>query len=87
MRRISLRERQILHLRFAEDLTQAEIGEPIGLSQMQISRIIPQALARLEVSAEQSVAGVSSAPRRSAGRQPHSRPPPGVSSHVESLRP
>ena len=59
MRRISLRERQILHLRFAEDLTQAEIGEPIGLSQMQISRIIPQALARLEVSAEPSVAAAS----------------------------
>jgi RNA polymerase sigma-B factor len=55
-RRITLRERQILHLRFAEDLTQAEIGERIGVSQVQISRIIPQALARLQVGAEQSLA-------------------------------
>ena len=54
MRRISLRECQILHLRFAEDLTQAEIGEPIGLSQMQISRIIRQSLARMRMDIERS---------------------------------
>ena len=44
---ITPREREVLHLRFAEDLTQAEIGERIGVSQMQVSRIIRQALARL----------------------------------------
>jgi RNA polymerase sigma-B factor len=37
----------VLRLRFVEDLTQAEIGERIGVSQMQISRIIRQSLARL----------------------------------------
>ncbi len=47
MRVITPREREVLHLRFAEDLTQAEIGERIGVSQMQVSRIIRQALARL----------------------------------------
>jgi len=47
--RISSRERLVLRLRFAEDLTQAEIGERIGVSQMQVSRLIRQALARLRV--------------------------------------
>ncbi len=45
--RISERERIVLELRFGEDLTQAEIGERIGVSQMQVSRLIRQALARL----------------------------------------
>lgn len=44
---ITERERTVLTLRFAEDLTQAEIGERIGVSQMQVSRLIRQALARL----------------------------------------
>lgn len=47
MGRISERERTVLRLRFGEDLTQAEIGERIGVSQMQVSRLIRQALARL----------------------------------------
>jgi RNA polymerase sigma-B factor len=45
--RITDRERTVLRLRFREDLTQAEIGERIGVSQMQVSRLIRQALARL----------------------------------------
>jgi RNA polymerase sigma-B factor len=44
---ITERERLVLTLRFAEDMTQAEIGERIGVSQMQVSRLIRQALARL----------------------------------------
>jgi RNA polymerase sigma-B factor len=44
---ISERERLVLTLRFGQDLTQAEIGERIGVSQMQVSRLIRQALARL----------------------------------------
>lgn len=44
---ISSRERLVLTLRFGEDLTQAEIGERIGVSQMQVSRLIRQALVRL----------------------------------------
>jgi RNA polymerase sigma-B factor len=44
---ITPREREVLRLRFEEDLTQAEIGERIGVSQMQVSRIIRQAVARL----------------------------------------
>ena len=44
---ISPREREVLRLRFEEDLTQAQIGEIVGVSQMQVSRIIRQAIARL----------------------------------------
>jgi RNA polymerase sigma-B factor len=50
MRRITPREREILCLRFLGDLTQAEIGQRIGLSQMQVSRIIRHALTRLQAS-------------------------------------
>src|SRR5438874_3512530 len=35
---LSEREREIMRLRFVEDLTQAEIGARIGVSQMQVSR-------------------------------------------------
>jgi sulfide:quinone oxidoreductase len=38
----------VLRLRFRDDLTQAEIGERVGCSQMHVSRIIRLALARLE---------------------------------------
>jgi RNA polymerase sigma-B factor len=41
------REREVLYLRFAEDLTQREIGEQIGVSQMQVSRILSGALEQL----------------------------------------
>jgi RNA polymerase sigma-B factor len=51
--RISARERVVLRLRFSEDLTQAEIGERIGVSQMQVSRMIRQALARLRAGIDQ----------------------------------
>jgi RNA polymerase sigma-B factor len=47
LRSITPREREVLRLRFQEDLTQAEIGERIGVSQMQVSRIIRQSLGRL----------------------------------------
>ena len=46
------RERHVLHLRFVEDLTQSEIGERIGVSQMHVSRLIRQAIARLRNAAQ-----------------------------------
>ncbi|WCB95719.1 RNA polymerase sigma factor [Baekduia alba] len=51
MRSITPREREVLRLRFEEDLTQAEIGEIIGVSQMQVSRLIRQAVSRLRLTA------------------------------------
>src|SRR5436305_1327906 len=41
------RDRRVLYLRFVEDLTQTEIAKRIGVSQMQVSRLIRKALARL----------------------------------------
>jgi RNA polymerase sigma-B factor len=38
------RERLILHMRFAEDMTQSEIADRIGISQMHVSRLIRKAL-------------------------------------------
>ncbi len=37
---VSDRDREILHLRFVEDLTQSEIAERVGISQMHVSRIL-----------------------------------------------
>jgi RNA polymerase sigma-B factor len=34
-------------MRFADDLTQAEIGARIGVGQMQVSRVVRHALTRL----------------------------------------
>ncbi|MBP2625593.1 MAG: polymerase, sigma 28 subunit, SigF [Firmicutes bacterium] len=42
--RLPPKERIVIHLRFFEDKTQAEIGEIIGLSQVQVSRIEKHAL-------------------------------------------
>jgi RNA polymerase sigma-B factor len=41
------RQRLILHLRFVEELTQAEIGARLGISQMHVSRLISRTVARL----------------------------------------
>jgi RNA polymerase sigma-B factor len=47
VRRLSERDRRILHLRFFEDLTQAEIGEDLGVTQMQVSRLLSRILSTL----------------------------------------
>jgi RNA polymerase sigma-B factor len=46
------RSREVLRLRFEHDLTQAEIGALLGVSQMQISRIIRQAIEQVRHVAE-----------------------------------
>ena len=38
------RERQVIDLRFNEDLTQSEIAEIIGVSQMHVSRLLARAV-------------------------------------------
>ena len=45
------RQRKILRLRFEEDLTQRDIGERLGISQMQVSRLLCQSLAHLQAMA------------------------------------
>jgi RNA polymerase sigma-B factor len=54
MRVLSEREREVLRLRFREDLTQSEIGVRVGVSQMHVSRIIRGAVARLREAASES---------------------------------
>jgi RNA polymerase sigma-B factor len=51
-RQLPVHERQALELRFVEDLTQTQIAERIGVSQMQVSRILRHALSRLRELAE-----------------------------------
>jgi RNA polymerase sigma-B factor len=57
MRVLSEREREVLRLRFQEDLTQSEIGARIGVSQMHVSRLIRQSIARLREEAERPESG------------------------------
>jgi len=42
--RLSLREQSILRLRFVEELTQSEIAERLGISQMHVSRLLRSAI-------------------------------------------
>ncbi|MFI0975548.1 SigB/SigF/SigG family RNA polymerase sigma factor [Streptomyces sp. NPDC021093] len=44
---LSDRDRRILSMRFGQELTQAEIGEVLGISQMQVSRLLTRILGRL----------------------------------------
>jgi RNA polymerase sigma-B factor len=46
---ISPRQRLILRMRFMEDLTQTEIAERVGISQMQVSRLLRRSLDQLRM--------------------------------------
>jgi RNA polymerase sigma-B factor len=54
LRALPPREREILRLRFVEDLTQAEIADRIGVSQMQVSRLLRRSIARLSAVTDHS---------------------------------
>jgi RNA polymerase sigma-B factor len=47
LRRLGPRERLIIRLRFFDEMTQSEIAARVGLSQMQVSRLIRHSLAHL----------------------------------------
>jgi len=51
------RERKILHLRFFEGLTQSQIAQQVGISQMHVSRLIRRSLEKIrdEIAAEEDV--------------------------------
>ena len=51
METLAERERTVVHLYFREELTQAEIGDRLGYSQMHISRLLRRAQAQLQLSA------------------------------------
>jgi RNA polymerase sigma-B factor len=44
---LTMRERKVLELRFGAEMTQSEIAEQIGVSQMQVSRILRRTLDRI----------------------------------------
>jgi RNA polymerase sigma-B factor len=48
MKALPERERQIIRLRFKEDLSQSEIGKALGISQMHVSRLLRRGLERVE---------------------------------------
>jgi len=52
IRALPERERQVLAMRFYEDMTQSEIAARIGVSQMHVSRLIRRALERLRTVAD-----------------------------------
>ena len=54
--RLPARERQIIHLRFNEELTQAEIADRVGVSQMHVSRLLSGSLQKLRVWAAEGAA-------------------------------
>jgi RNA polymerase sigma-B factor len=47
LKHLPARERLMLHMRFIEDLTQTEIAARIGISQMQVSRLLRRSLEQL----------------------------------------
>jgi len=51
---LTARERRVLELRFGAEMTQSEIAEQIGVSQMQVSRILRRTLDRLRTLTEAS---------------------------------
>ncbi|MDQ3723202.1 MAG: SigB/SigF/SigG family RNA polymerase sigma factor [Actinomycetota bacterium] len=54
LRMVSERDRRVLRMHFELDMTQREIGEVLGVSQMQVSRIIRHALRRMRLGAARS---------------------------------
>jgi RNA polymerase sigma-B factor len=46
-RELPPREREILRLRFTQDLTQSEIGERMGISQMHVSRLLRRSVQQM----------------------------------------
>jgi RNA polymerase sigma-B factor len=47
VRKLGRSERRILEMRFGEEMTQSEIGARLGVSQMQVSRLLRRSLSRL----------------------------------------
>lgn len=57
LKRLSDRERDLIRMRFFEELTQTQIGERLGVSQMQVSRLLSRLLQRLRQQLGAPVAG------------------------------
>jgi RNA polymerase sigma-B factor len=51
--RLPERERRVMRLRFVEEMTQSEIARVVGVSQMQISRLLRRSLTRMREHADE----------------------------------
>jgi RNA polymerase sigma-B factor len=60
------RERKILHLRFFEGLTQSQIAQQVGISQMHVSRLIRRSLEKIreEIASDEAIDGERKAASR-----------------------
>src|SRR6266567_4270535 len=65
-RALDERERMILHLRFFEGLTQSQIAQQVGISQMHVSRLIRRSLEKIreEIASDQELPDESESARR-----------------------
>jgi RNA polymerase sigma-B factor len=75
------RQQRILAMRFYGNMTQAEIGDRLGISQMHVSRLLDAALARLR----DCLIGGTAPPRKPRPRRP--RAPAGETCHEPVRRP
>ena len=50
IQRLSTRDRRLVKLRFVDELTQQEVGRELGVSQMQVSRLLVRLLEHLRES-------------------------------------
>jgi RNA polymerase sigma-B factor len=55
LEKLPSRDRRVLQMRFVEDRTQSDIAADIGVSQMQVSRILRRTLERLRLRMERTV--------------------------------
>ncbi|MFI0225735.1 RNA polymerase sigma factor SigF [Streptomyces lydicus] len=47
LRKLDERERQLIELRYGQEMTQSQIGEELGVSQMHVSRLLSRTLSKL----------------------------------------
>jgi RNA polymerase sigma-B factor len=68
LRVLPRREQEIIRLRFFEDLTQSEIADRVGISQMHVSRLLRRALGRVRAIAQNERRGPVGEPRGPVAR-------------------
>jgi len=62
VRRLSERDRRILYMRYFEERTQQEIGDAVGVTQMQVSRLLARIMRDLRADLEHEDGGFRSLP-------------------------
>jgi RNA polymerase sigma-B factor len=91
LRALGDRDRQIVYLRFHADMTEADIGRELGLSQARVSRLLAEALVQLREVSESTDASeraaVSAAPPDDAPAPQLKPAPPAASEQSSTARP